>query len=341
MKRWFLCILLAVMMLVTSSCAHSVEYSKHQYYFFGTFDTIVTLIGYTQSEEEFQKYAELAEAEMYRYHQIFDQYNPYAGVANLYSLNQNAGAESVHAEPELIDLLLKVRSWQELYSPATNPAMGSVLLLWHNARTAGTYVPELSELQQAAGHTNYLDVIIDEEASAVRYADPELKIDLGAVAKGYAAQRVADSLRQAGLESFILNAGGNVICGDAPMDGRSQWTVAVEDVDGFSTRLKLGLKNLSIVTSGDYQRYYVVDDQRYHHLIDPVTLYPATHMRSVSIIHPDSGIADFLSTAAFMLPYNESRTLIESIPEAEATWLLSDGTEYSTAGFVELMNLVK
>ena len=152
---------------------------------------------------------------------------------------------------------------------------------------------------------------------------------------------MADKLHDAGLDSFILNAGGNVICGDAPRDGRSQWTVAVEDVDGVSTRLKLGLKNLSIVTSGDYQRYFEVDGQRYHHLIDPETLHPASYMRSVSIIHPDSGLADFLSTAAFLLPYEQSRALIEAVPEAEATWLLADGSEYCTDGFQKLMDLVK
>ena len=132
-----------------------------------------------------------------------------------------------------------------------------------------------------------------------------------------------------------------MICGDAPRDGRAQWTVAVEDVDGVSTRLKLGLKNRSIVTSGDYQRYYELNGQRYHHLIDPATLYPAAHMRSFSVIHPDSGLADFLSTAAFVLPYEDSRALIESVPEAEASWLFADGSEAFTDGFLDLMELVK
>ena len=341
MKRCFLAVWLSVVLLVSSACAKQPVYEKHQHYFFGTFDTIITLIGYTQSAEEFETYAQLAEAEMIRYHEIFDQYHPYDGVDNLYALNQNAVAGPTTAEPELIDLLVRIREWQTLYSGKTNPAMGSVLLLWHNAREVGTYIPDEASLSAAAQHTSYSDVIIDEAAGTVAYADPMLRLDLGAVAKGYAAQRVADKLREAGLSSFILNAGGNVICGDVPLDGRSQWTVAVENVDGISTRLKLGLKNLSIVTSGDYQRYYEVDGQRYHHLIDPYTLHPASHMRAVSIIHPDSGLADFLSTAAFLLPYEQSRAMIEGIPEAEATWLFADGSEYSTDGFQKLMALVK
>ncbi len=341
MKRRFLALLLVLLLCTASACAQSTVYEKHQHYFFGTFDTIITLIGYTQTAAEFDEYARLAETEMIRYHEIFDQYNPYDGVNNLYSLNQKAPATAVPAEKELIDLLLQIREWQQVYASPTNPAMGSVLRLWHDARTNGTYVPSQDELSAASLHTDYVNVLIDEAAQTVRYADPELRLDLGAVAKGYAAQKVAESLREAGFSSFILNAGGNVVCGDAPMDGRSQWTVAVEDVDGISTRLKLGLKNLSIVTSGDYQRYYEVDGKRYHHLIDPVTLQPAAYMRAVSIIHPDSGLADFLSTAAFLLPYEQSRALIESIPEAEATWLLADGSEYCTDGFAKLMDLVK
>ena len=125
-----------------------------------------------------------------------------------------------------------------------------------------------------------------------------------------------------------------------PLDGRAQWTVAIEDVDAVSTRHKIGALNQSIVTSGDYQRYYEVDGVRYHHLIDPVTLYPAAHVRSVSVIHPDSGLADFLSTTAFVLPYEESRTLIESIPEAAAVWLFADGSEIWTDSFQALLDLV-
>lgn len=340
MKR-IAAVLLALMLLCSSLPAQGAEYQKFQHYFFGTFDTIITLIGYTEDAETFGRYAALTESEMRRYHEIFDQYHPYEGVNNLHAVNAKAAEGPCVAEPELIALLNAIRQWHEQYGSVTNPAMGSVLRLWHDAREGGTALPDEDSLQEAALHTDFADVVIDEAAGTIHYLDPQLSIDLGAVAKGYAAQLTADALREAGFDSFILNAGGNVVCGGAPLDGRDFWTVAIEDVDAVSTRHKIGAVNLCIVTSGDYQRYFTVDDVRYHHLIDPVTLYPAAHMRSVSVLHPDSGLSDFLSTTAFLLPYEESRALIESIPGAEAVWLMADGSEYWTDGFQTALDLVK
>lgn len=336
MKR-FTALLLCLLLVLPCCACQGESYQKFQHYFFGTFDTIITLIGYETDEAAFQPHAALAEERMRRYHEVFDQYNAYEGVNNLYLVNQRAGTAPTPVEPELMDLLLLVREWQTRYGNVNNPAMGAVLSLWHDARMGGVSLPDEAKLQAAAQHTDYAKVILDEEAGTVFFEDPGIQLDLGAVAKGYSAQLTADALRAQGFTSFILNAGGNVICGDAPLDGRSEWTVAIEDVDAVSTRHKIGIVNYCVVTSGDYQRYYEVDGKRYHHLIDPATLYPATYVRSVSILHPDSGLADFLSTTAFLLPYEQSRALIDSIPEAEGVWLLADGSEYWTDGFEKLV----
>ena len=137
MKRRILAHFLIALLLTSSACAQQPVYEKHQFYFFGTFDTVITMIGFTQSADEFNTYAKLAEAEMNRYHEIFDQYHPYDGVNNLYYLNQNAPTGAVPAEKELIELLVQIKNWQDAYSAGTNPAMGSVLGLWHDARTDG------------------------------------------------------------------------------------------------------------------------------------------------------------------------------------------------------------
>ncbi|NLO84999.1 MAG: FAD:protein FMN transferase [Clostridiales bacterium] len=338
MKR-ILLIALAIVMLLSSVTAaeEAVTYSKFRHYFFNTFDTIVTLTGYTHDQEEFDIYAEITESQMQRYHRIYDLYYPYEGVNNLYYVNKNAGNAPVAAESELIDLLLLIKEWRVQYGEKLNPAMGSVLTLWHDAREEGSSLPSQEALDEAAKHMNFDQVIIDQEAQTIYFEDPLIKLDLGAVAKGYAAELVAQELRREGLCSFLINAGGNVVCGDAPLDGRDSWTIAVEDLDAVTTKEKLLITSKAVVTSGDYQRYYEVNEKRYHHLIDPDTLYPADYMHAVTIVHPDSGLSDFLSTIAFLLPYEESRTLIESIDDAEAMWTLMDGTTLMTEGFETLI----
>ena len=175
----------------------------------------------------------------------------------------------------------------------------------------------------------------------VYFVDPDMKLDVGAVAKGYATEIVARTLLSGDMNSFIISAGGNVRLGNPPLDGRKGWGVGIQDPDGAVFGLSdivetLFLANASVVTSGDYQRFYTVDGVNYHHLIDPDTLMPGTHFRSVSVITEDSGFADMLSTAAFLMPYEESRAFIESLDGVEAIWLFPDGTKEMTDGAAKI-----
>jgi thiamine biosynthesis lipoprotein len=179
-------------------------------------------------------------------------------------------------------------------------------------------------------------VVIDREKSTVflRYGD--MRLDVGALAKGYSVQRAVELLRAGGLESGMVNAGGNVVVIGVPLDGRETWSIGVRAPNGAGELLDvLQLSDMAAVTSGGDHRYFTVDGRRYHHIIDPKTLYPAEGVLSVTVIHPDSAVADMLSTAAFILPPDKSRPLIAR-HGAEALWLLPDGTKLTTPGYLRL-----
>ena len=246
----------------------------------------------------------------------------------------NAGKEPVKVDKEIIDLL---KFSIELYKKTDgeiNIAMGKVLKIWHDYRTTGIDSPSQAELpsmellHNASKHCDINDIIIDEEASTVYLADPELKLDVGSIGKGYAVQMVAEYAKELGMNNLVINCGGNVIT-IGPKADESNWIFGIQnpDLEAENDIIKrVSVTDKCLVTSGDYQRYYVVDGVEYCHIIDPDTLMPPTYYSAVSIICDHSGLADALSTALFNMPYEDGLKLINSIENAEAIWVLKDGS---------------
>ena len=313
--------------------------------FLDTFDTVISFTAFADSEEDFEEQAALVHATFQYLHKLFDCYHSYEEeeIISVYTLNERAAISPVPVDPILFNMLKFAKSRYAEGSGQTNVAMGSVLSLWHKYREEGlddpknAALPPMEELQAAAEHINIEDLILDEEEVTVFFADPDLRLDVGAVAKGYATELVASLLYGNGMPSFIISAGGNVRVGNPPQDGRPNWGIGIQDPDGaiYGTSdivETLYLHDCSVVTSGDYQRYYQVNGERYCHLIDPDTLMPGAYYRSVTIVTKDSGNADFLSTAAYLMPYEESRTFVDSLEGVEGLWFFADGHMEMTEG---------
>ena len=218
-----------------------------------------------------------------------------------------------------------------------NIAMGSVLSLWHDYRALGkdnpaeASLPPMEKLKEASLHCDIEKMVIDEENSTVTLTDPLMKLDVGAIAKGYAVECVAGMLEEKGVTGYVLNVGGNVRTIGTKGDG-TPWTVGIENPDGGDYLAYLKLSGQSLVTSGSYQRYYYVDGKPYHHIIHPGTLMPSEGFLSVSVVCKDSGLADALSTTLFCLSLEEGIALVEKFPDAQAMWVDEDGVmSYSSA----------
>ena len=335
MKR-LMCLLLVLSVLL-SGCAGKAEPEQKQYNatFLDLFDTVTTVVGKAESEDIFRGWAQAVHDELLYYHQLFDIYNDYEGINNLKTVNDNAGIAPVTVDPEIIALLTDCKAYHDLSGGVVNVAMGSVLKLWHEARNDGindpanAYLPDNEELQAAAAHMDLSAVVIDAAASTVYITDPEVRLDVGAVAKGWATQRVSGGVP----DCLLISVGGNV-CATGPKDETgAAWVVGVQDPNGGDKYLHtLTVTKGSVVTSGDYQRAYVVDGELYHHIIDPATLYPSTLWRSVTILCENSGLADALSTALFVLPLEEGKKLLEKAG-AEAMWVDREENRFYSPGF--------
>ena len=342
--RRILCVLLALAMLAgLGGCARQPQ--RQSVTWFDLFDTVTILLGYTNTETEFSEQASEMYKDLEHYHRLFDIYNTYEGMNNLKTINDNAGKMPVKVERPVIDLILLAKRLHEQTNGKVNIAMGRVLELWHNAReTAETnppaaYLPDEQALREAAAHTDIARVIVDEQASTVFLEDAQMKLDVGSVGKGYAVELAAQAAEKRGLSSALLSVGGNLrAIGQKPNE--QKWSGAIQDpwaqevnaVSPYTVELSSGM---ALVTSGDYQRYFTVDGVRYHHIIDPDTLYPADRMNSVSVLYPNSGVADALSTALFNMSPESGIALIESIEGAEAMWMLPNQEVMFSSGFAE------
>ena len=341
MKQRFICIVTILSLLICSmfcSCSENKQKSKFNTYSMDYFDTVITITGYEYTQEDFDAVSKEVLDLLGEYHRLYTIYHRFDGLENLCTINELVDGEhrTVTVDRRIIDMLLYAKEMYNLTDGVMNIAMGSVLSLWHDYRTIGmdnpteASLPPMNKLLSAAEHTDIEKMVIDEENCTVTLTDPLMKLDVGAIAKGYATERVALHLEQKGVTGYVLNVGGNVRTIGAKADG-DNWTIGIENPDGEEYLAYLSLKGQSVVTSGSYQRFYYVDGKAYHHIIHPDTLMPAENFTSVSIVCNNSGLGDALSTALFCLSYEEGKSLIETIDNAEAMWVTKDGnTTYSS-----------
>lgn len=333
-------LLIVLISILLTGCASSSPQPERVSYtatYLTLFDTLTTIKGFAESEAEFQAMVQKIHDELEEYHQLFDIYNDY-DIPNLKTVNDSAGVAPVEVDERIIALLLDCKAYYELTNHKVNAAMGSILSLWHDARTHGindpvnAALPDTNALLLAAEHMDFNCIVINEADSTVFITDPDVSLDVGAVAKGWATQRVAENAPS----GLLISVGGNV-CATGPKDeSGTPWVVGIQNPDSSDYLHTIYLTKGSVVTSGDYQRAYTVDGKSYHHIIDPETLYPSACWRSVTIVCEDSGLADALSTALFVLPQEEGQALLDQCG-AMALWVCMDGTILYSPGFETLI----
>lgn len=334
------------LLLILVGCSKGKE--KYTSTFYDTFDTQVLYVEYADSQSEFDQNAQFVQDEFVRLHQLYDNYRTYEGINNVMTINLNAGKEPVKVDEDLFNMIKFSLDNYDKVLGKTNIAMGKVLDIWHNIREENEgkedseiVLPNNEDLIEANKYTNIKNVVLDEENMTVYITDPNMGIDFGAVAKGYAVEIVAKELEEKGIKNASINAGGNVRTIGSPGDGRKTWGVALQnpDVESSDYLDVLYIEGSdSVVTSGDYQRYFMKDGKRYHHIIDPNTLWPSDTFAAVVVVTKDSGLADLLSTALYLSTKEEAEQIISNYDdEIGIIWADHDGNKTFTDNMKDLM----
>ena len=298
---------------------------KQEIEFYDTFDTVVHIAIYTDDDSFAKENLVYAKERYEELHKLFDNYKTYPDLVNVKTINDNAGIKPVTVDDTLFQLIKSSIDDYNNISHNTNIALGPVTKLWNEYRELyeggktkeevialkGEALPSDEELEKLRPLVNIDKIKLDDEKQTVSL-EKGMELDLGATAKGFATELVAKELEDRGVKSCVISAGGNVRIIGKPTDGRDNFRIGIQDPEFESSDhvlVTLNVANTSIVTSGDYQRYFDLDGVRYCHIIDPDTLKPAHEIKSATVIKEDSGLCDFLSTAAFNSTDDEIKEL--------------------------------
>jgi thiamine biosynthesis lipoprotein len=253
-------------------------------------------------------------------------------------VNRNAGIGPVEVGGELLDVLEKALRYAELSGGAFDPTIGPLVTLW-GIGNKNPRVPAAEEIQRALALVDWRDLVIDRAAGTVLLRRRGQSLDLGAIAKGYAADQAAAALRRG--QRAIIDLGGNIlVLGKGPE--RGNWRIGVQDpLEERGNYLGvIRVQDKSVVTSGVYERYFEEGGQRYHHILSTDNGYPVQNgLLSVTIVADRSIDADALSTACFALGPERGLALVESLPDTEAVFVSQDRTVTLSSGAAGLFTL--
>jgi thiamine biosynthesis lipoprotein len=271
---------------------------------------------------------------------VFPEEDGEDGGNDLRRINRRAGTGPVKVSGELIAVLDRALYYAELSGGAFDPTVGPLVKLW-GIGTETPRIPGADEIEAALALVNWRDVRINHEEETVFLTRPGMTLDLGGIAKGYAADEAAALIKTAGLRRGIIDLGGNILAlGTREED--QPWRIGIQtpDQDRGDYLGVLAVKDKSVVTSGVYERFFEEGGRRYHHILSTVDGRPVENgLLSVTIIADLSIDADGLSTSIFALGYDRGRALIESLPGVEAVFVSRDRVVRGTPGAMAVFSL--
>ena len=323
MKKTILCVLASILVILVLGCSNKgKEHTMNLYYM----DTYIYIKFYEEDNKKAENIKQEVESLYKEYHQLSDRYQPYDEIINVYDINHNNKKDNTLVlDSKLYDLLEYSKAFQEETSKLFNIEIGGLIDVWKKYREQGYGIPTDKELKKVS---KYKELVLLEN-NKIKNNHPD--IDLGAISKGYATRTVGEYFENAGVKDYLINAGGNVLVGKNSKKEAYQVGIQSPNKDGNLLTI-VKVNNMSVVTSGSYERNYIYNGKTYSHIIDPNTQYPAEYMKSVTVITKDSALGDVLSTTLFLMTVEEGLKFIKNY-EAEAIWVTNTDEIIRSEGF--------
>lgn len=263
-----------------------------------------------------------------------------AETSEIIALNNASGKNEVVLSPDTFYVVEMGKQYSERSKGLFDITIGPVVKSW-NIGTEYAAVPDKDKLAEAVKLVDYTKLTLNKEKHSARLETAGMKVDLGAIAKGYAADEAARILKENGVKHAIINLGGNVMTVGGNPNG-NPWRIAIQDP--FNPRGEfigvVTVKDKTVVTSGTYERFFEENGKKYHHILDPFTGYPVeNNLYSVSIITDKSIDGDGLSTTVLLYGLEEGMKLIEELDNVEAVFITSDKKVYASSGIKDIFTI--
>ncbi len=282
------------------------------------FDTVIQIDAWGVSTSVLEECKEICE----NYETLFSNK---ISASEVSLINASAG-NPVHVSRETIDLISLGLKYCELSGGKFDITIAPLSDLWNFTDNPEHKLPDDSAIKEACSHVDYRKVLVDKNACTVTLQDPQAKIDLGGIAKGYIADRLKEYLKEEGVDHALINLGGNVLTLGTSYDG-SPFRIGIQKpFDEQNTPIDIvEVQDRSVVSSGVYQRFFEKDGRLYHHILNPKTGYPyADSLLQATVITDSSADGDALSTCCFALGLKEGGALIERLEDVQAIFVTED-----------------
>lgn len=261
--------------------------------------------------------------EMERIEKVFSKFDEKSEVSKINSL---AGIKEINISPEVMKVIEDSLYYSRISEGSFDITVAPLVKIWGFGYKNNT-IPDRSMIQEALKHVGRENILIDAEKPSIRFLDKDTKIDLGGIAKGYAVDRVKEVLISKRINNALINLGGNIFGLGAP-PGKKGWRIGIQCPRHKNKIIWIvNLRNRAVSTSGDYERFFIVNGKRYSHIISPVTGEPVQGVMSVTVVADSAEASDALSTAIFVMGEKKREDIIKSIKDIEVLVVKEDGSQ--------------